>query len=439
MNLLKKENIYSILKLLALSVPIIFLFWLINTYGVNSVVWDDFEPIRDYINIVTTGKIDWSAIIAFHNEHRIVIPRIIMLIMAYFTHYNTKVLMMFSACLLCCSYILYLKFVIGKRIKDFNLYDIFFAIIIGFCLFNTAQYENLLWGFHIAWFIIEFCVITGLISLSLYINTLRKKYLYWAILLAITSSFSSLHGLAIWPCYLIVIFIYQFSEKKFDKNIWLYLLSWAVLSFVLYFTDYPEISHHLSGKASSVWQIILFVVRNAGGVLFVDDIQNFCLIAGAIQLIISGGLFLILLKNKKIKQNIVPIGLITYSLGFAFMIALGRSGWIVMSSRYLTYPLLIVIANLTILKQFMVIKNKINYITIILFALLTELCLYVSYDNLRICAFLYEQRQNGIVLMQNYTEKNPKDMEIVYPFASRDEMLERIGKIKENNLSIFYK
>ena len=211
MQLTNRKNFIYLLKIIAISLPVIFLWWLSIRYGVNVISREDVLVIDEFIDIITSGKIDWNIFFGRNNEHLIVFPKIIIFAIAYFTHYNTKIIMMLSPLLLSAVYFVFVKQTVRKKFSDFNLIDIIYADVVGFCLFSMMQYENLLWNFQFAWFLIEFCVVVGLMTLLLYLQTRQNRYIYWAISLAFISSFSSLHGLLSWPCYLAVIFLYQFK------------------------------------------------------------------------------------------------------------------------------------------------------------------------------------------------------------------------------------
>ena len=127
MQQINNKNLVSILKIITISIPVMFLMWLIGKYAVNVIFWDDLEPVSDLINIKNTGKIDWSAVLALHNEHRLVIPRVFMLIIGALTHYNTKVIMFMSAILISVGYFVFIRQTVNKT-KSLLIFNCLFYL-----------------------------------------------------------------------------------------------------------------------------------------------------------------------------------------------------------------------------------------------------------------------------------------------------------------------
>ena len=436
-----QARIIDFIRCFLIFIPIMFLFWLISQYSVNGLFWDDFEPINDYISMRTSGKIDWGAIVAFQNEHRIIIPRIIIILVGALTHWNIKIVVYISALLLSLAYFVFVKYTVNKKIADFKYYDIFYALTVGFCLFSCCQYENLLWSFQIAWFLIEFCAILGVTALSLYIKTGKNKYIYLMLIFGVISSFSSLHGLIIWPCYVAVTAIYQIAECKFDKKIWGFLVPLAAISLILYFIGYHRVDEHERALALSLWQIISFALRNMGSVLDISNDSDIQLVFGILEAVLSLLLFILLLKKRQIKQNILPLGLIIFGAGFAFMVGCGRSGWNFMPSRYMTFPLLILIGNLAILKQFCSLEKLRGLVAFVCFVFFAVNCLNTSYIEFAGVEYWRADKSFRASVLENYRLASLQQLVVlIYPhFRTYEQAYDWIEKIEQNNLSVFYK
>lgn len=424
-------------NLLLLFLPIVLLAHIVWLCGINVVYMDDFEPIGDYIKIITTGSIDWNALIALHNEHRIVFPRIIMHIIAAFTHYNTKFMMMFSVFLLSAGYLIFIRNTLTKTFKNFNLTDIFISIIIGLCLFSFCQQENLLWGFQIAWFLIEFCVIAGVTSLVFYIRDRRKIWIVVTLALGFISSFSALPGLAIWPCYLVVIALSQFENRKLELKPILTIAISALIVYIIYFSGYSEISYHSNAKASSLTDVINFFFMNLGCVLIADVSEFSRFIVGLSEFILTLILGLYLLINRKINDNLIALGVIAFSLGISLMLGIGRSGW-TMPSRYMTFPLLAVIGNMAILYNQFKLKDFRRWLAMGAFAILACACLNISNISLSNYNKVQKFRVFTAFTLANYRNMPLQSLRVLYPFKTHEEAIKRISEIEKNNLSTFY-
>lgn len=432
------ERFIHFFKLVVVCLPIFVLAHVVWLCGVNLVYMDDFEPIADFIDIINNKTIDWTALFALHNEHRIVFPRIITYIIAYFTHYNTKFIMLFSVMLLACGYLIFIKETIAKKIQDFNFYDLLYSLVIGFCLFNFCQSDNLLWGFQVAWFLIEFCAIAGLKALNEYIKTNQLKWAIIFITLAVISSFSSLHGLIIWIIYFIVSLLSQFEDRKINYKLNLLIIIPAIIVFGLYFIDYHEVSYHANAKTSGLKATLEFFFMNLGCVLSKSNLLSDYMIAGILEVMITIILGLWLLINKQLKQNIFPLGLIGVSFSIALMLGLGRSGWNAMPSRYMTFPLLAVIGNLALLKSLASQETVRKIFAIIVFTIMTFACLDTSFNALKGYNRLQIIKLTGVEFMRNYKAAPLQYLQILYPFKTRDDALARIEKIEKAELSVFY-
>ncbi len=435
-----KTKALDFTKRIFVALPIIFLLWMVGGYSVNTLFWDDFEPIWDYISMRTSGKIDWGVIAAFQNEHRMVIPRVIMLLVGAVTHWNTKVIVYISALLLCVAYCVIVRQTAGKKIADFKYYDVLYVLIIGFCLFSCCQYENVLWSFQLAWILIEFCAVMGLAAFSLYVKTGAKKYMYSVLLFGVIASFSSLHGLIIWPCYVILAIIYQIAEHKFDKKFWFYLVPVMLVTIAVYFIGYHHVYEHDMARATSVFQVIIFMIANIGSVLSFFNLGIPMLFFGVVEIILSLTLFVMLLKNKQIKENIFPLGLMIFGAGFAAVLAVGRGGWGVMVSRYMTFPLLIVIGNLVILRYFLMKQKtgKMALFACFLFlannALSTSALYFYEVDH-----WYFDKSFRSVILKNYQLATDEQLLVLLYPhFTSREDAMEHIERVEKANLSVFY-
>ena len=83
MQLTNRKNFIYLLKIIAISLPVIFLWWLSIRYGVNVISREDVLVIDEFIDIITSGKIDWNIFFGRNNEHLIVFPKIIIFLLTF--------------------------------------------------------------------------------------------------------------------------------------------------------------------------------------------------------------------------------------------------------------------------------------------------------------------------------------------------------------------
>ncbi len=427
-------------KWILLVLPVVFLAWFMNRYAVNVIMREDFDLIAEFMDIKNTGHINWLKLVAFNNEHIILFPKIVIFLLAYISDYNNKVMIIAIWLTLVAIYYLIIRFTVEKKLQDFTFVDVLYSVIVGFCLFNISQYENLLWNFQLAWFMIELCVVAGLIVLNRYLDTNDKKYFYMAIILGLVASFSSLHGLAIWLCYVFVIALYQFVDRRFDRVIYCDIILVAIPIFALYFYNYRELMFLNGAKAKTLWQMSEYALSILGSVISILNFPVCKLFWGVAIVVFSLFLFCLLLKTNKIKQNILPLGLLAYGGIFVVMIGFGRANWNILYSRYMTYPLLFVVAVLAILRQFCSYKNFKGAICIICFCYLSCLCVFTEFYQRK------ELNDWSIVLnarvkfLKNYKKISDFGFKILnFPNSpKKDYCISLIEKVEQNKLTVFH-
>jgi hypothetical protein len=69
--------------------PAILYFWYVHAYGVNVIFWDEWDvvpAIHNWYQHTLTFSMLWAQ----YNEHRMIIPKLLDLLSARLTHFNTK-------------------------------------------------------------------------------------------------------------------------------------------------------------------------------------------------------------------------------------------------------------------------------------------------------------------------------------------------------------
>ncbi len=70
--------------------PAIWLGTLIYVYGVDTPYWDEWDEVPSALVKQEAGNLHLSDLFAQHNEHRILFPRLIMLVTAHLTSWNVR-------------------------------------------------------------------------------------------------------------------------------------------------------------------------------------------------------------------------------------------------------------------------------------------------------------------------------------------------------------
>lgn len=168
-------------------------------YGVNAIYWDEwnFAPL---VRNSMLGHLTFSQLWAQHNEDRIFFPNLIAIVVARTTRWNDFAFYLVSAALLIVTFAIMAR-IFRDEIRRGPLWFIFLPLV----AFTLAQYENALWAFQIAWFLV-LCCIVGSIALLSPRKDLGSIRFASALGVAIIASYSSMQGLLVWPIGLVVLF-----------------------------------------------------------------------------------------------------------------------------------------------------------------------------------------------------------------------------------------
>jgi len=147
-----------------ITLPILFYFWYISANGTNVIVADEWHVYIPLFKKLSTGTLTIADLFNQHNEHRIFFPRLIFLFFGYLTHFNTKAFLYFSASLLVLTLIGI--FISYTRFFGVNKESIWKFLPVCYLLFSLVQFENTLWGFQMAWYMVTFFSVLSFIFLE---------------------------------------------------------------------------------------------------------------------------------------------------------------------------------------------------------------------------------------------------------------------------------
>jgi len=181
------------------SVGILWLIWT-HTHHVPYLDWETVKLVRHYRD----GELVWRDFWYFHNEHRLVIPRMIHLVLIEATNWNRQVEMTFNLGLVLATLLLFWHSARrqGGRKSAAALLALFSLIVLSF-----AQYENLLFTFQTNYLLAVFggaCCLWGLLAPTA--PTWRSRlHFCLALLGAVIASLSTFAGLTTWVAFLPVV------------------------------------------------------------------------------------------------------------------------------------------------------------------------------------------------------------------------------------------
>lgn len=145
--------------------PAVLLLWFIFNFSVNVPYWNQWELVNLFEKVATNST-TFNDFFAQHNEHRIVFPKVIFVTLAFASKWNIKYELLFSLVLAITNFILLNRIIFNQVGSNANTLTYISNIIICVLIFSFVQYGNWLWGFQIAWFLTNVCVILAIFFIT---------------------------------------------------------------------------------------------------------------------------------------------------------------------------------------------------------------------------------------------------------------------------------
>lgn len=393
--------------------------------------WDMWNGYLEFFIKVQNG--DTYAWIAQHNEHRILLSRILFWI-------DIKFFDGLSYFLLICNFFLMLSIVylfskiINNLFKYIDTTRYYLLLSITILTFSWIQNNNITWGFQSQFFLAHLFPLLSFYLLGKYSETENNLFYFTSLIVAILSVFTMGNGILVLPLLIVLAFIFKISKGK-----QLTTLLTTIITLSIYFADYTSPAGHGS-LTETVLQhpedFILFIFTYLGAPIG--------LAVGESKLIVSqfsGFLFIALSsyytsRAFKEKRSVVLVfallTFIAYIGATAFGTAGGRAVFgleMALSSRYTT-PVLMAWSSLLILSIYFIDFKK-KHLSI-LFTIIPILFLYqqtkafkdVNNSDKLLASLALELSIND----EEYTKR-------VFPFT--DWLHEIVKEPKNKNLSIF--
>jgi len=346
----------------------------INHYGVNVPVADQWEFLAMFQKAYT-GELSITDIFSFHHEHRVVVPRVFMLIFAVATNYNNLIEMYFGWLLLVlCGAVVFKSY--SRRNSLEGLTPLRFVPVI-WLLFSWRQYENFLWGWQITFFMTAFAAVLAFYLLES--SSAFDKYFVGAVCSGFVASFSSLNGLLVWPIGLLQIWTSRQRLNTYSHNSYLSESIWTLTAtciYVFYFIGFTTPSHHPS--------VLFFVTAPLTSFIYLLCLlgspiawsMGSAVVAGLLLTAIAITIYFVEFKHSA--RLIVSFwdAVILFAFSSCLMLAIGRSGFGVpqaFQSRYTTFTILGIVAlYLKSLESFSKRRGRNTAVRVILLALIAQ-------------------------------------------------------------------
>jgi hypothetical protein len=313
------------------AIPAILCLTFICYFGVNVLFWDDWEIIVLAKKIQDSG-LNFDDLFAQHNEHRILFPRILYLAVGYLSNFNSVAQMITSFVMLSFVAFMVTNYIARqKEVSDRKKY--LFITLASLFIYSWMQWENLLWGFQVGFFMVLSFPIISFYFLDLLSHTekrgRRNIYFTIALLATLIASFSSSQGLLSWFVGAILLFI-LFRKKTVTSPYFIIWVVMALFAWIAYFHNFVKTTHQstVAYFFDNPVYFVQYFFSIIGNTVFTKLIIEFLVsIAGLLVVIFILITIAILWNNKyQFHQFLFPIALIMNGLIITAAIAMGRGG-----------------------------------------------------------------------------------------------------------------
>ena len=313
---------------LGMVLPIGAYFWFIHQYSVNVVYWDQWSDIG-LLDHWYRGTLTWSDLWASHGDHRILFPNLIVIALAQFTHYNVVFEEYLSGAMLVTAAGLFIS---THRRRSPSTPLIYYCPV-TLLLFSFVQFQNTLWGFQMAWYLITLALTLALFLLD------RPALTGWvfagAIAATVIGSFSSLQGLLIWPVGLLILYVRRRPRRSLLIWIACALITATAYFYHLYPSYYSNQTYVFTHPIESL-RFFLFLIGSVLGIQSTNSPWP-VIVFGTFVMVIA--ILLVVKYQRRSEHGSSPIGvaLICYGVLFAATITQGRAFYgLYAPSRYST-------------------------------------------------------------------------------------------------------
>lgn len=388
-----KKNKIKFYLFLVITYFLILLYGGFNNYSIIP-YWDMWDGYLGFASAFNNALLESNFTKAFnllfsqHNEHRILIARLLFLIDYNLFAAKSIFLNAFNYFLLVCLLICFVHLIYKeykKRLNTSNWSSILILIII--LNFSWVQYENLNWGFQSQFFLVFLIPLICFIYFSkIWVDkqfTINKIILLF--ILGLLSSLCMINGVIVLP----LITIFCLLNLNSNKKLFAVNLFGSLLIIFLYFYNFHFIASH-SNISSSIFtnffNVFIYACTYLGSLFFhLFFKNNFSLYLSTIVGLICLSLFsFTLLKTyKNVISNYKQLALsffIIFIITSSFLTAIGRVDFGIyqaVSSRYSTPSVLFFASLLTFyFPSITLLAKRYSVINFILILIIVFLYIY---------------------------------------------------------------
>jgi hypothetical protein len=319
-------------------------------------------------------------------------------------------------------------------------------ILVTFLMFSIAQYQNMLWGFQIAWYVIILSASLSLYSLSNIDDSGRRdlQRICLAAVCAVIASFSSVQGLFIWIVGLAILTLKTSVYQNKSKRLTFYTVLWLICGMVvwlMYFWTYTE----PSGTPDTLYfmkhpiRCLAFTIEMFGNIALNEF---FAVSSGIVVVGVAIYVFVTLFKARvsEIEGNCFWVAFACFNLLTIASIAVGRSGGKMsdgLESRYVTFTILFIISLLMLLNRL----KGVNVLTTKVYSHFMLFIIFISATSTFKVIYQCEKERPAsnrrTELFLNYETQADSTLASEFSFPGADRVRCQAAALKTWNYSIF--
>jgi hypothetical protein len=308
-------------------------------YSLNVPFEDDWTLVP-LIHAALHGHLSVGALWALHDENRMFVPNLIFVFSGVVTHDDLRVLIALSVVFFIASFLIYLALFRTYTRRPLTPLAV---LVLGLIWFSVEDWNNALWAFQLAWYLILLCL---MVMIALLTTRSQSTIAFVvAILAAVVASFSFVHGLTLWPVGLIcLIWTAPRRLRQWSRRRRIQVLVWigsAVCTTTAALWGYTfqglgcntggGFQFSCSGSVSHYalqhpWRLVEFVLINIGEVVHNDHLNTLWLngLLGAVLLAAAAFVTVQSIRHRADGRSCLPVALICFGLVFDVLVALGR-------------------------------------------------------------------------------------------------------------------
>ncbi|MEZ2300292.1 MAG: hypothetical protein ACBR13_00775 [Microcoleus sp.] len=326
--------------------PVLLLIGFVANFSVNVPIDDEWR-LASFFAKIAGGNVTFNDVWALHSNHRIVFPKIMMAMLAFLSRWNINYPLCLSIGLAILTFVaIYKLSAIQLQNGGDDLWHLA-NILTCILLCSLVQHENWLWGFQLAWFLVNFCFVAAVYCLILPKKLSATIQISLAALFCFVASFSMAQGLLSWLAAIPAVMALEgnVAQKRKRLIVWMLLF---IATGVIYSIDYhPSRKTNIFALLHQPLVVIDYFLSLLGSPIV--RLSGISALVGLI--ILASFLFLgcYFAKNMREHRDAVPwLSLGLFSVISALFITVGRAQFgavqALESSRYTTNSILLLVA-----------------------------------------------------------------------------------------------